>query len=121
MRRGVRRGQLCGVVALLAAAAIRVHPDGEKISMRRYTSYAGRAYLPNLAQYGMLRMDVPIVQALAGTTAVALYAVALPVAEGVMLLPTAVALVIFPRVTSGIVGQADSERIGRAVSSSLSY
>jgi O-antigen/teichoic acid export membrane protein/O-antigen ligase len=108
-------GQLCGVVALLAAAAVRVHPDGEKISMRRYTSYAGRAYLPNLAQYGMLRMDVPIVQALAGTTAVALYAVALPVAEGVMLLPTAVALVIFPRVTSGIVSQADSERIGQAV------
>jgi O-antigen/teichoic acid export membrane protein/O-antigen ligase len=108
-------GQLLGVAALLILTRARVHPDGEQVALRRYGSYALRAYLPNMAQYGMLRMDVPIIQALAGISAVALYAVALPVAEGVMLLPTAIALVIFPQVTSGVVGQAAARRIGYAV------
>jgi O-antigen/teichoic acid export membrane protein/O-antigen ligase len=108
-------GQTLGAAALLVAATTRVHADGERVDLRRYGGYAFRAYLPNLAQYGMLRMDVPIIQALAGAAAVALYAVALPVAEGVMLLPTAVALVIFPRVTSGAVGRQAADRIGHAV------
>ena len=73
--------QLLGCCLLLAAAAARVHEDGERVALRRYSGYAFRAYLPNLAQYGMLRMDVPVIQVLAGTTAVALYAIALPVAE----------------------------------------
>jgi O-antigen/teichoic acid export membrane protein/O-antigen ligase len=107
--------QLLGAVLLLMLATTKVHPDGERVALRRYSSYAFRVYLPNLAQYGMLRMDVPIIQILAGTTAVALYAVALPIAEGVMLLPTAVALVIFPRVTSGAVDRAAADRIGHAV------
>jgi O-antigen/teichoic acid export membrane protein/O-antigen ligase len=107
--------QLLGCSLLLVLATARVHEDGELIALRRYSSYAFRAYLPNLAQYGMLRMDVPVIQVLAGTTAVALYAIALPVAEAVMLLPTAVALVMFPRVTTGAVGQAAADRIGNAV------
>jgi O-antigen ligase len=107
--------QLVGAVALLVLAARRVHPDGELLPLRRYCSYAFRAYLPNLAQYGMLRMDVPIIQVLAGTSAVALYAVALPIGEALLLLPTAVALVIFPRVTSGAVGRRAAARIGGTV------
>jgi O-antigen/teichoic acid export membrane protein/O-antigen ligase len=108
-------GQTLGAAGLLVAATTRVQADGERVDLRRYGGYAFRAYLPNLAQYGMLRMDVPIIQALAGTAAVALYAVALPVAEGVMLLPTVVALVIFPQVTSGAVGEQAADRIGHAV------
>ena len=108
-------GQGLGAAALLVLSRTRVHPDGEQVALRRYGSYALRAYLPNMAQYGMLRMDVPIIQALAGFSAVALYSVALPVAEGVMLLPTTIALVIFPQVTSGAVGQAAARRIGYAV------
>lgn len=107
--------QLLGCFLLLVLATARVHEDGERIALRRYSSYAFRAYLPNLAQYGMLRMDVPVIQVLAGTTAVALYAIALPVAETVMLLPTAVALVMFPRVTAGAVDQAAADRIAKAV------
>lgn len=107
--------QLLGVVALLILSTNRVHPDGERVAVRRYGGYALRAYLPNLAQYGMLRMDVPVIQVLAGTTAVALYAVALPAAECLLLLPSAVALVIFPRVTSGALDRAAADRIGRAV------
>jgi O-antigen/teichoic acid export membrane protein/O-antigen ligase len=107
--------QLLGCALLLVLAATRVHEDGERIALRSYGSYAFRAYLPNLAQYGMLRMDVPVIQILAGTTAVALYAIALPVAEAVMLLPTAVALVMFPQVTAGAVGQAAADRISNAV------
>ncbi len=107
--------QLVGAISLLALANRRVHADGDQLPLRRYSSYAVRAYLPNLAQYGMLRMDVPIIQVLAGTTAVALYAVALPIGEGLLLLPTAVALVIFPRVTSGAVGRKAADRTGGTV------
>lgn len=108
-------GQAVAAAALLLLAGVRTQPDGERVSLRRYGGYACRAYLPNVAQYGMLRMDVPLIQVLAGTSAVALYAVALPLAEGVMLLPTAVALVMFPGVTSGAVGSAEARRIGQAV------
>ena len=107
--------QLVGIASLLALASTRVHADGERLPMRRYGSYAIRAYLPNLAQYGMLRMDVPIIQVLAGTTAVALYAVALPIGEALLLLPVAVALAIFPRVTSGAVDRKAADRISRTV------
>jgi O-antigen/teichoic acid export membrane protein len=105
--------QLIALVAFLELATGRVHPDGEQVSHREYRSYAFRAYLPNLVQYGMLRMDIPLIQVLAGTTAVAMYAVALPVAEILMLIPTAAALVIFPRVTAGAVDMAAARRIGR--------
>ncbi len=107
--------QLLALVLLLVLTITKVHADGERIALRRYSSYAFRAYLPNVAQYGMLRMDIPVIQVLAGTTAVALYAVALPVAEILMLLPTAVALVMFPRVTSGAVDRAAADRIGNVV------
>jgi O-antigen/teichoic acid export membrane protein/O-antigen ligase len=108
-------GQTLGAVLLLALAAVRVHPDGERVPPRRYFSYALRAYLPNIGHYGMLRMDVPIIQLLAGTGAVALYAVALPLAEALLLIPTVVALVIFPYVTSGAVNPEAANRIGRTV------
>jgi O-antigen/teichoic acid export membrane protein/O-antigen ligase len=108
-------GQLIGAISLLMLASQRVHADGEQIAMQRYCSYAVRAYLPNLAQYGMLRIDLPIIQILAGTTAVAMYAVALPIGEVLLLFPTAVALAIFPRVTSGAVDGTAAKRIGRTV------
>jgi O-antigen/teichoic acid export membrane protein len=107
--------QLLALVAFLALATGRVHPDGKEVSRHEYRSYAFRAYFPNLVQYGMLRMDVPLIQILAGTTAVAMYAVALPIAEILMLIPTAAALVIFPRVTAGAVDTAAAARIGRTV------
>lgn len=107
--------QVLGGVLLLALAAVRVHPDGERVRLRRYTGYALRAYLPNLGYYAMLRMDIPVIQVMAGTAAVALYAVALPLAECLLLLPAAVAVVIFPQVTAGAVDQQAANRIGRTV------
>jgi O-antigen/teichoic acid export membrane protein/O-antigen ligase len=107
--------QVLGIIALLVLATKRVNDDGEGVSMRQYGSYALRAYVPNLVQYGMLRMDVPVIQVLAGTTAVALYAVALPFAEALLLLPVAIGLVLFPQVTSGVVNRAAAQRIAVAV------
>jgi O-antigen/teichoic acid export membrane protein/O-antigen ligase len=107
--------QMLGIIALLVLATKRVHDDGECIPMHQYGSYALRAYLPNLVQYGMLRMDVPVIQILAGTTAVALYTVALPFAEALLLLPVAVGLVLFPQVTSGVVNRAATQRIAITV------
>ena len=63
----------------------------------------------------MLRMDVPIIQGLAGTAAVAMYAVALPFAEALLLLPVTVGLVMFPQATSGTVGKTATTRIGLTV------
>jgi O-antigen/teichoic acid export membrane protein len=108
-------GQVLGAVLLLALSAVRVQADGERVPLRRYVSYALRAYLPNIGHYGMLRMDVPVIQVLAGTAAVALYAVALPLAEGLLLIPAAVALVIFPRITTGSLNREQAHRIGRTV------
>jgi O-antigen/teichoic acid export membrane protein/O-antigen ligase len=107
--------QVAGIVVLLVLAGRRVQPDGPGVPLREYSSYALRAYLPNVAQYGMLRMDVPLIQVLAGTTAVGLYSVALPVAECLLLIPVTVALVMFPGVTSGRVDWADAKRIARMV------
>lgn len=107
--------QLCGIAALLVLAVKRLRPEGEVVSLRRYSGYALRAYLPNIIQYGMLRMDVPIIQVLAGTAAVAIYAVALPFAEALLLLPVTVGLVMFPQVTSGAVGKAATVRTGLTV------
>jgi len=107
--------QVLGIIALLVLSNKRVSDDGEGIPMRQYGSYALRTYLPNVVQYGMLRMDVPVIQVLAGTTAVALYAVALPFAEVLLLLPVAVGLVLFPQVTSGAVNRAATKRIAVAV------
>jgi O-antigen/teichoic acid export membrane protein/O-antigen ligase len=107
--------QVLGIVVLLGLATKRIQGDGEGVPMRQYSSYAVRAYLPNLVQYGMLRMDVPVIQVLAGTTAVALYTVALPFAEALLLLPVAVGLVLFPQVTSGVVNKAAAQKITVAV------
>jgi O-antigen/teichoic acid export membrane protein/O-antigen ligase len=104
-----------GIAAFLVLAGRRVHEDGEKVPLREYRSYCLRAYLPNIAQYGMLRMDVPLVQVLAGTKAVAMYAVALPFAEGMLLVPVAVSLVMFPRVTSGEISRRAALQITRTV------
>ncbi|GAP48564.1 polysaccharide biosynthesis protein [Streptomyces azureus] len=108
-------GQLvCGGI-LLIAATTRVHADGEPLSARTFGSFAIRAYFPDLIQYGMLRLDVPLIHMFAGATAVAAYAVALPLAEGLLLLPTAVGLVMFPAVTSGAVDARATARIARTV------
>ncbi|MFJ3305923.1 O-antigen ligase family protein [Streptomyces sp. NPDC086549] len=111
----VLAGQLVCAGMLLIAATTRVHADGEPVSARTFGSFAIRAYLPNLVHYGMLRLDVPVIQMLAGATAVAVYAVALPLAEGLFLLSTTVALVMFPAVTSGAVDARAAARIARTV------
>ncbi|MEW1913805.1 O-antigen ligase family protein [Kitasatospora sp. NPDC085895] len=108
-------GHLAAATALLVAATVRVHPDGERVPARAFGSFALRAYLPNLIHYGMLRLDVPVIQLLAGSTAVAMYVVALPVAEGMLLMPTTVALMIFPQATSGSVDARAVTRIARTV------
>jgi O-antigen/teichoic acid export membrane protein/O-antigen ligase len=107
--------QIFSVIVLLLAAGRPVHEAGERVPLREYSGYSLRAYLPNIAQYGMLRMDVPVIQILAGTNAVALYAVALPFAEAMLLLPIAVSLVMFPQITSGTLSRRETGEISRAV------
>ena len=107
--------QIVSVIVLLLTTGRRVQEVGEKVPFREYSGYSLRAYLPNIAQYGMLRMDVPVIQVLAGTNAVALYAVALPFAEAMLLLPIAVSLVMFPQVTSGTLSRKATGDISAAV------
>jgi O-antigen/teichoic acid export membrane protein/O-antigen ligase len=107
--------QVLGFCVLLGLAMRRRHVPGQRVPPAEYASYALRAYLPNIAQYGMLRMDVPLIAVLSGTTAVAIYSVALPLAEALLLIPVAVALIMFPGLTSGSLRRADAGRIGRLV------
>ncbi|MDQ0989420.1 O-antigen ligase family protein [Streptomyces sp. V3I7] len=111
----VLAGQLVCAAMLLIGSTTRVHTDGEPVAVRTFGSFAISSYLPNLIHYGLLRLDVPVIQTLAGATAVAVYAVALPLAEGLLLLSTTVALVMFPAVTSGAVDARAAARIARTV------
>ena len=107
--------QILGVIAFLVLASQRTQGNGESVPLREYRRYSLRAYLPNIAQYGMLRIDVLVIQVFAGTSAVALYAVALPFAEAMLLLPVAVSLVMFPRVTAGKLSRAATAQISRTI------
>ncbi|MCM0678498.1 O-antigen ligase family protein, partial [Micromonospora phytophila] len=94
-------GQLVGLVVLVRrsrpdrAADRAAGLDGE------YRSSARRAYLPNLAQFGMIRTQIPVIQLLVGASAVGVYSVALALAEVLLIIPIAVSLVLVPMVANG--------------------
>ncbi|MBO4205810.1 O-antigen ligase family protein [Micromonospora echinofusca] len=83
---------------------VRARPVGRPVAgpdeMPAYWPFARRAYLPNLAQFAMVRSQVPVVQALAGAGAVGVYTVAVPFAELLLILPVAFSLTLVPAVAT---------------------
>ncbi|MEW2326952.1 O-antigen ligase family protein [Micromonospora chersina] len=93
-------GQVAGLVALIWRSRPErgAHRSGDVVE---YRSSARRAYLPNLAQFGMIRVQVPVIQLLVGASAVGVYSVALSLAEVLLIIPIAVSLVLIPPVANG--------------------
>ncbi|MEU8044021.1 O-antigen ligase family protein [Micromonospora echinofusca] len=104
-------GQACGAAALLLRARpVRSRQD-DVVERAAYQAFARRAYLPNLAQFAMGRSQVPMIQLLAGSTAVGIYSVALPFAELLLILPVALSLVLVPAVANGHADWATVSRL----------
>lgn len=95
---------MAGVMFIIGWTGVRPSAD---MTWPRYASYALRSNVAGIALLLLLRIDVPIIQLLAGPREVGLYAVVLPMAESLLLVSTAVNLVVLPGVASGIV---DRER-----------
>ena len=69
-----------------------------QVGFREYTLYGLRAYLLNVTQYSMLRINTPMLQILATTAGVGLYAVAYPITESLFLLTMAINFSLVPRI-----------------------
>ncbi|MGN9813136.1 O-antigen ligase family protein [Micromonospora sp. BQ11] len=105
-------GQVVGLGALLVRSRSAVPVDGEPVADTEYRSSARRAYLPNLAQFGMIRTQVPVIQLLVGASAVGVYSVALALAEVLLIIPIAVSLVLVPTVANGAASWRSVARLG---------
>ncbi|MGY4909859.1 O-antigen ligase family protein [Micromonospora aurantiaca (nom. illeg.)] len=103
-------GQLGGVAVLLVRARPFHRAAGDPIDRAQFRAFARRAYLPNLAQFAMGRSQVPVIQLLAGSGTVGVYAVALPIAETLLILPVALSFLLMPAVATG---GADWRRVAR--------
>jgi enterobacterial common antigen flippase len=87
------------IVVLLrrhAVGALRFRPDIFKMTF----SYSTRAYFATLAGFIVLRMNVFILSAIAGTEQVGYYSIASQISDAVAIFPQSIALVLFPRLVS---------------------
>jgi O-antigen/teichoic acid export membrane protein len=66
-----------------------------------YLRYALSTNASGVALLVLLRLDVPLIQTLAGPREVGLYAVALPMAESLLLLSTVIGVVLLPNSATG--------------------
>ena len=76
-----------------------------------YLRFAIRANPSALALLLMVRVQVPLLQTLAGPVAVGLYATALPLAEVLLIVPTILTLVLLPRSARQAVTRGDVIRL----------
>ncbi|MEH1166206.1 O-antigen ligase family protein [Micromonospora sp. CPCC 205539] len=94
-------GQASGALVLLVRALPLDRDPGPPRDATAYWSFSRRAYAPNLAQFAMVRSQVPTLHLLAGAGAVGVYSVAVPFAEMLLVLPVALSLILVPAVAHG--------------------
>ncbi|RKN45478.1 O-antigen ligase family protein [Micromonospora endolithica] len=104
-------GQLTGVAVLMRqlTGGRGLEPPAPA-ARREYWSSARRGFAPNLAHFGMVRLQVPVIQVLVGATAVGVYSVALALAETLLIVPIALSLILVPTVANG---HADWHQVAR--------
>lgn len=110
---GVRGFLLATIVgAIIPAAALwhRLRPRAEWGHLRIDTfastfRYAVRAYVVTLASFLVLRINVFLLGALAGSAQVGYYSVASQIADTLAILPQSVAVVLFPRLAASTTGR----------------
>ena len=83
------------------------------ISVGEYVAFALRANLSTVALLILLRIDVPLIQVMAGPAQVGLYSIAVPIAESLLLLSTVVSLVLVPASAAGDVDHGRAVTIAR--------
>jgi O-antigen/teichoic acid export membrane protein len=72
---------------------------------RAMIGFAARLYIANLAMFLVLRLDLFLLNALAGTREAGLYSVAVQIGDILMLTTASVATILFPRLTAMEAGQ----------------
>lgn len=107
---------LLGAFLLLSSAPCGRSETPGAVPLREYVAFGLRADLAAIAMLLLLRIDVPMIQLLAGPREVGVYATALPMAEALLLLPTAVTLFVAPRTARG---QMDAEQAARVAAATL--
>lgn len=91
--------------AALGYASVQLRSDeplGLRVSwatFRGTIGYSLRGFAASLAAYLVVRLDVLLLDRFAGATEVGVYAVAVSVADLMLVLPTVVGLLLFPRLT----------------------
>lgn len=68
---------------------------------RRMLRYGGRIYVATLLAYVIIRLDLLLVNGYKGAAQAGLYSVAVALADGMVVLPTVVGLILLPRVAAG--------------------
>lgn len=97
-------GMFAGAQSVLAVALVVLSwPTSWRRSDLTPGTYLRYALGTNIAAIALLlalRLDIPLIQAFAGPGEVGLYSVALPMAESLLLLPTAIGVVVLPAVAT---------------------
>jgi O-antigen/teichoic acid export membrane protein len=103
--------QLVALIAYLVA--LRHHVAGRRRAdvalLRRMVGYGFRAYAALLAGFLVVRMDMFLVNGFLGSGEAGRYAVTVALADGMILIPNAVAVNLFPRVARGSTTQTSAE------------
>ncbi|MEU5908110.1 O-antigen ligase family protein [Micromonospora sp. NPDC047467] len=94
-------GQVCTGAVLLVRALPLSREPGTPEDAAAYRSFARRVYAPNLAQFAMVRSQIPAIHLMAGAGAVGVYSVAVPFAEMLLVLPVALSLILVPAIAHG--------------------
>src|SRR3954453_9405380 len=68
---------------------------------RRMLRYGGRIYVATLLAYVIIRLDLLLVNGYKGSAQAGLYSVAVALADGMIVLPTVVGLILLPRIAGG--------------------
>ena len=98
--------------AVLLFLSLRDRADVEtSSSVGPYLRFAIRANPSALAMLLLVRVEVPLLQTLAGPVAVGLYATALPLAEIFLVVPTILTLVLLPKTAQQAVTRGDVIRL----------
>jgi O-antigen/teichoic acid export membrane protein len=90
---------------LLRSATSRLRPD--RSLLRQALAYGLRIYPAGVMQYLNLRFDQFLVESLAGTSVLGLYAVAVSLTEAAWQVPIAMSMALFSRVSATTDRQAD--------------
>jgi O-antigen/teichoic acid export membrane protein len=101
--------------ALLLSPSLRRWTLPDLSLARRMMGYSFRVYVATLAAYLLIRIDMLLVNGTLGSAEAGHYAVAVALADGMIMIPNAVGVNLFPRVARGGTSETSAE-IFRAVS-----